>query len=90
MRWRRWASTTAKAAEGERTSRSTRVVMLTGAALLGFAANRVLRRLALRALVPLLAAAAGLLLLDEPASVRLLVAAAAITGGVALAIRGRS
>lgn len=64
--------------------------MLTGAALLGFAANRVLRRLALRALVPLLAAAAGLLLLDEPASVRLLVAAAAITGGVALAIRGRS
>lgn len=44
----------------------------------------------LQLLVPLLAAAAGVLLLDEPTSTRLFIAAAAITGGVALAIRGRS
>ncbi|HUQ03479.1 MAG TPA: DMT family transporter [Kofleriaceae bacterium] len=44
----------------------------------------------LQLLVPLLAAAAGVLLLGEDVSPRLLIAAAAITGGVALAIRGRS
>jgi len=56
-------------------------------ALRGLTATRAA---VLQLLVPLLAAGAGVLLLDEPTSTRLLVAAAAITGGVALAIRGRS
>lgn len=57
------------------------------AALRGLTATRAA---VLQLLVPLLAAAAGVALLGEAISTRLVVAAAAITGGVALAIRGRS
>lgn len=56
------------------------------AALRGLTATRAA---VLQLLVPLLAAAAGVLLLTEPATARLFVAAAAITGGVALAITRR-
>ncbi|HET7452849.1 MAG TPA: DMT family transporter [Thermoanaerobaculia bacterium] len=40
--------------------------------------------------VPVLAAAGGVLFLDEPVTPRLVLASAAILGGVALAVRGRS
>ena len=49
----------------------------------------VARAAILQLLVPVLAAAGGILLLGELASLRLLVAGAAILGGVALAILGR-
>ena len=57
------------------------------AALRGLTATRAA---VLQLLVPLLAAGAGVALLDESLTTRLVVAAATITGGVALAIRGRS
>jgi drug/metabolite transporter (DMT)-like permease len=50
----------------------------------------VTRAAVLQLLVPVLAAAGGVLLLGESATSRLLLAAAGILGGVALAIRGRS
>lgn len=50
----------------------------------------VARAAILQLLVPFLAAAGGVLLLGEVASPRLVLAGAAILGGVALAIRGRS
>lgn len=50
----------------------------------------VARAAILQLLVPVLAAAGGILLLGEIASLRLFVAGAAILGGVALAILGRS
>jgi drug/metabolite transporter (DMT)-like permease len=57
------------------------------AALRGLTATRAA---VLQLLVPLLAAGAGIALLGEHASTRLVIAAVAITGGVALAIRGKS
>jgi len=56
------------------------------AALRGLTATRAA---IVQLLVPLLAAAAGVALLGETASLRLVIAGAAITGGVALAIGGR-
>jgi drug/metabolite transporter (DMT)-like permease len=50
----------------------------------------VARAAVLQLLVPILAAAGGVLLLGEVASLRLLAAGAAILGGVALAIAGRA
>lgn len=50
----------------------------------------VARAAVLQLLVPVLAAGGGILLLGEQASPRLIVAGAAILGGVAIAIRGRS
>jgi len=50
----------------------------------------VARAAVLQLLVPVLAAVGGVLLLGEVASLRLLVAGAAILGGVALAIAGRA
>jgi drug/metabolite transporter (DMT)-like permease len=50
----------------------------------------VARAAILQLLVPVLAAAGGILLLGETASLRLVAAGGAILGGVALAIRGRS
>lgn len=50
----------------------------------------VTRAAILQLLVPVLAAAGGVLLLGEPATLRLAVAGGAILGGVALAIRARA